>query len=132
MLLVLPQEDVRKQTLMRPEEYHDLINDPTDFLLRTFFPRSMGAFAGFQKLNRMIPFIGIPVRYIRQFGVPEIRASFQALLDAGREAMKWGEAVMDVSRACWKRRKSMVSTNKRRPRFQIILCFLDRFNRRGD
>ena len=84
---------------MRPEEYDNLINDPTDFLLRTFFPRSVGAFEGFQKLNRMTPFIGIPVRYISQFGDPEIRASFQALMDAGQEAMKWGETVMDVSRA---------------------------------
>ena len=84
---------------MKAEEYDNLINDPTDFLLRTFFPRSVGAFEGFQKLNRMTPFIGIPVRYISQFGDPEIRASFQALLDAGQEAVEWGKAVMDVSKA---------------------------------
>jgi uroporphyrinogen-III decarboxylase len=81
---------------MKPEEYDALINDPTDFLLRTFLPRSSGAFAGFSKLSQMTPFIGIPVYYINQFGDPEIRASVRALLDAAQEGLKWQAAVMEV------------------------------------
>jgi len=84
---------------MNPEEYDALIKDPTDFLLRIFFPRSVGAFAGFRKLGPMTPFIGIPVFYITQFGDPEIRASVQALLEAGLEGAKWQVAVMEVSQA---------------------------------
>jgi len=84
---------------MKPEEYDALIRDPSDFLLRTFLPRSVGAFAGFRKLGPMTPFIGIPVFYITQFGDPEIRASVQALLDAALEGVKWQAAVMDVSQA---------------------------------
>jgi len=84
---------------MKPEEYDALINDPTDFLLRTFLPRSSGALAGFSKLNQMTPFIGIPVYYITQFADPEIRASVQALLDAAQEGIKWMGTVMEVESA---------------------------------
>jgi hypothetical protein len=84
---------------MKPEEYDALIKDPTDFLLRTFFPRSVGAFAGFRKLGPMTPLIGIPVFYVTQFSDPDIRASVQALLDAAEEGAKWQAAVMEVGLA---------------------------------
>lgn len=81
---------------MKPEEYNALINDLSDFLLRTFLPRSCGAFAGFSKLSQMTPFVGIPVFYITQFADPDIRASVQALLDAAQEGLKWMGTVMEV------------------------------------
>jgi len=84
---------------MKPEEYDAFIRDPADFLLRTYLPRSVGAFAGFRKLGPLTPFIGIPVFYITQFGDPEIRAAVQALLDAGQECAKWQAAVEEVSQA---------------------------------
>jgi uroporphyrinogen-III decarboxylase len=84
---------------MKPEEYDAFIRDPSDFLLRTYLPRSNEAFAGFRKLGPLTPFIGIPVFYITQFGDPEIRAAVQALLDAGQECAKWQEAVAEVSQA---------------------------------
>jgi uroporphyrinogen-III decarboxylase len=84
---------------MKPEEYDAFIRDPADFLLRTYLPRSVGAFAGFRKLGPLTPFIGIPVFYITQFGDPEIRAAVQALLDAGQECAKWQAAVMEVGLA---------------------------------
>ena len=84
---------------MKPDEYDALIRDPADFLLRTFLPRSVGAFAGLRKLGPLTPFIGIPVFYITQFGDPEVRAAVQALLDAGEEGAKWQAAVGEVSQA---------------------------------
>jgi uroporphyrinogen-III decarboxylase len=84
---------------MKPEEYDAFIKDPSDFLLRTFLPRSVGAFRGFQRLGPLTPFIGIPVFYITQFGDPEVWAAVQALLDAALEGVKWRAAVMDISRA---------------------------------
>jgi len=84
---------------MKAEEYDDYIRDPTDFILRTFLPRSVGAFAGFRKLGPITPFVGIPVFFITQFGDPEVRASVQALLDAALEGVKWQTAVMEISQA---------------------------------
>jgi uroporphyrinogen-III decarboxylase len=84
---------------MTPEEYDAFIRDPADFLLRVYLPRAAGAFAGFQKLRPLTPFIGIPVFYITQFGDPEIRESVQALLDAGLEGAKWLDAIAEVGQA---------------------------------
>jgi uroporphyrinogen-III decarboxylase len=84
---------------MKAEEYDAFIRDPADFVLRTFLPRSVGAFAGFRKLGPLTPFVGIPVFFITQFGDPEVRASVQVLLEAALEGVKWQSAVMDVSKA---------------------------------
>jgi uroporphyrinogen-III decarboxylase len=81
---------------MKAEEYDAFIRDPADFMLRIFFPRSVGAFSGFRKLGPLTPFVGIPVFYITQFSDPEVRASVQALLDAALEGLKWQAAVMDI------------------------------------
>jgi hypothetical protein len=47
---------------MLPDEYDVLIKDPFDFLIRTWLPRTVGAFAGLQKLGPMplIEYLGTP------------------------------------------------------------------------
>lgn len=87
---------------MLPEEYDDLIRDPADYLLRFFLPRSMGACASFSKLGPMTVFVGIPVWYISQFGDPDIRKSYQTLLEAALECNKWMDAVAEISQAALK------------------------------
>lgn len=82
---------------MTAEEYDAFIKDPTDFLLRTYLPRSNGALGGLSKLGFLTPFIGIPVFYISRLGDPEVRDSVLALLEAAQECVKWQSAVMDVS-----------------------------------
>jgi Uroporphyrinogen decarboxylase (URO-D) len=83
---------------MKPEEYDGLIRDPADFMLRSFLPRSVGAFKGLRKLDSVTPFISRPSLFITQFGDPEVRAAVQALLEAGLEGMRWQEAVRDITR----------------------------------
>ena len=87
---------------MPPEEYDDLIRDPADYLMRFFLPRSMGACASFSKLGPMTVFVGIPVWYISQFGDPDIRKSYQTLLEAALECNKWMDAVAEISQAALK------------------------------
>jgi len=84
---------------MPPEEYDDLIRDPADYLMRYFLPRSVGALAPWSKLGPITAFVGIPVWYITQFSDPDIRKSYQTLLEAALECNKWMEAVMEVSQA---------------------------------
>ena len=45
---------------MLPEEYDHLISDPTDYMLRTYLPRTVGAFAGFGQLSSLFDFIELP------------------------------------------------------------------------
>jgi len=84
---------------MKADEYDAFIRDPADYLLRYFLPRSAGAFAGFQKLGPMTPFVGIPAWYVAQFGDKDIRKAYQTLLDAGEESMKWMAVVNEVDQA---------------------------------
>jgi len=83
---------------IKAEEYDKLIKDPSDFWLRTFMPRAMGACKAFEKLPQLTAFIGIPVFYVAYFADPEIQAAFKTLMDAGEETMRWMEAVNDVNR----------------------------------
>ena len=83
---------------MFPEEYDTVIKDPFDFLIRTWLPRIVGAFAGFNKLGPMPLIEYLPVFYLPQFADPEIKAAILALLDAAEESKKWLTAVGEVSR----------------------------------
>lgn len=86
---------------MKPEDYDALIQDPSDFFLRTYLPRIFGALGPFQRLNHPVnavemAFTGV---YLVPFGLPEVRTAFEALLAAGQEAMRWRTAVAACDRA---------------------------------
>jgi hypothetical protein len=84
---------------MPPEEYDLFINDPADYLQRYFLPRSVGALEAFRKMSPLTPFVAIPVGYVAQFADPEIQKAYETLFEAGRETMKWMQAVGEVSQA---------------------------------
>ena len=81
---------------MPPEEYDDLIIDPTDYLLRTFLPRTNSNLAGLTQLSPMSPMVGIPNFYFNQLTNPDIRSAIRTMLDVADEGAKWGQAVRDV------------------------------------
>jgi hypothetical protein len=78
---------------MKADEYDSLIEDPSDFWLRVYMPRIFGTFEPFQKLNPFTSIIEIPTAYFIPYTRPDVRAAFQALLDAGREVAEWQKAV---------------------------------------
>ncbi|MBN1190222.1 MAG: hypothetical protein JXA46_10750 [Dehalococcoidales bacterium] len=88
---------------MLPEEYDDLIADPADYFMRYFFPRSVGAFQSFARMSPLTAFVGVPTFYIGQFADPEIRKSYEILLEAAQENLKWQAAVNDVAKVAWEK-----------------------------
>jgi len=84
---------------MPPEDYDLLINDTSDYLQRYFLPRSVGKLEAFRKMSPLTPFVAIPVGYVAQFADPEIQKAYETLFDAGRETMKWMQAVGEVGQA---------------------------------
>jgi hypothetical protein len=78
---------------MSPDEYDILIEDPSDFWMRTYMPRIAGALEPLQRLTQYNPLVGIPVGHLIPYGMPDVQAAFQILLDAGREGVKWFQAV---------------------------------------
>jgi hypothetical protein len=80
---------------MTADEYDGLIQDPTGFFIHVYMPRVFGALGGFP----MLPFFpgileiyGLPIFFI-PFGLPPVQATFQALSQAGAEALQWIGAI---------------------------------------
>jgi uroporphyrinogen-III decarboxylase len=84
---------------MKADEYDALIKDPSDFWLRIYMPRVFGAFKAFTQLPPWTSFEEIAIQSFIPFGLPDVQAGFQALLEAGRESLKWIAAVGVVAGA---------------------------------
>lgn len=81
---------------MLADEYTALINDPTDFWIRTLMPRGYGAL---DPLKMIAPFtdmweVVLVSAQMIPFGIPPVQSALKALLDAGNEAMAWIQKVM--------------------------------------
>jgi hypothetical protein len=94
----LPKESVYQYVegeYMMADEYDALIDDPTDFWLRTYMPRAFGAL---EPLKMISPFtdmwemVLVTVQMI-PFGIPPVQGALKALIAAGNEAMAWIEKV---------------------------------------
>jgi hypothetical protein len=81
---------------MLPEEYDHLIEDPTDYMLRVYVPRTTGAFAGFSSLKSMFSFIELPFlsMYMGDWGTPEFLAGLERIMAAARHSVEWNQALM--------------------------------------
>ncbi|MCJ7593712.1 MAG: uroporphyrinogen decarboxylase, partial [Desulfobacterales bacterium] len=80
---------------MKADEYDDLIRDPSDFWMRVYIPRIMGALEPFSKLypfSRVIETPGI-TGLAAPFGRPEVQEAFKALFRAGEETLRWRQIV---------------------------------------
>ena len=84
---------------MRAEEYQDLIDDPTAFFLSVYFPRIFGALKPFEPLPLFPPLNEIPLvpPTFMRFGTEEMQSAFEAMGQAGREALRWRTAVGEVN-----------------------------------
>ena len=76
---------------MKAEDYQALIDDPTDFYLRTWMPRVFGALAPLQMIPPFTDLWEMPCvpGGMVPFGIPDVQNALKALIDAGSEAMEW-------------------------------------------
>jgi uroporphyrinogen-III decarboxylase len=85
---------------MHADEYKRLINDPSDFFLRTYLPRILGALAPLSMLGlftNILELPSVPTSMI-PFGLPPLREAMEKILQAGLEAAKWIEACAAIDR----------------------------------
>jgi len=80
---------------VKPGEYDALITDPSAFFRNTYLPRTMGALAAFQMLPPLTGLIELPFTgpNLAPYGLPEVQAALEKLMEAGREALKWGGVI---------------------------------------
>jgi hypothetical protein len=71
---------------MKPEEYDDLIRDPSDFWLRTYLPRVFGVFEGFRAFQPMTGVTeNVHISYFMPLATPKMQESLQRMIDIGKE-----------------------------------------------
>jgi uroporphyrinogen-III decarboxylase len=83
---------------MKADEYDAFMADPSDYALRTFLPRALGAAAPFSKLPPLTSILGKPQGLLMTLGQPDVYEAFQKLADAGREMNKYQQVVMKFGR----------------------------------
>jgi len=81
---------------MKPEEYDDLIRDPSDFWVRTYFPRIFGTFAPF-KLFRPATDVTeiVNIGNFINFSQPQMQDSLQKMIEAGKEFERMMKSLAD-------------------------------------
>jgi uroporphyrinogen-III decarboxylase len=71
---------------MKPEEYDDLIRDPSDFWLRTYLPRVFGAFEAFKLFQPLTAITeNVHISRFMPLALPKVQDSLQKLIDVGKE-----------------------------------------------
>ncbi|MBL7213792.1 MAG: hypothetical protein ISS61_15580, partial [Desulfobacteraceae bacterium] len=80
---------------MTAEEYDLLITDPSFFFRNFYLPRVFGALEPWSMLpplTGILEMYGVAFNFI-PFAIPPVQGAYQALFEAGAEAMKWAGAV---------------------------------------
>jgi uroporphyrinogen-III decarboxylase len=83
---------------MKADEYDIFINDVSDYCLRYYLPRTLGALAPFTKFPRLSHILGMPNAFLSPAVMPEVRAAFQAIIDYGEESARWQKPIMEFDR----------------------------------
>lgn len=83
---------------MTADEYDAFIVDPSNFFMRVYLPRVLGALDAWKMLAPFtdvleLPFLG---GFVVPFGLPPVQEAFQKLLEAGRLAVEWIQACVAI------------------------------------
>jgi uroporphyrinogen-III decarboxylase len=85
---------------LKADEYDHFLLDPTDFMIRRFWPRIMGALSGFQQLpplhNIISYYLGVSMGF-RGFAQPEVKAALETLVKAGEKSQEIATYAMRFS-----------------------------------
>jgi Uroporphyrinogen decarboxylase (URO-D) len=83
---------------MVPEDYDQLISDPSDYLIRTYLPRTVGAFDGFGALSSFWDYIELPFVFgqVLGWGSDEMVAGLEKMTAAAKAVNEWAKVVFPV------------------------------------
>jgi hypothetical protein len=79
---------------MKADEYDAIIQNPLDFLIRRFLPRSWSIFRPFVTLPPFGSALGIPQSMMSMYAKPEIRNMFKTIAEASDEYLRWQTMVI--------------------------------------
>ena len=76
---------------MKAEEYQDLIDDPSGYFLRVYFPRIFNSLKPFERMP-LFPLIHEMIFVpsgLAPFGIPEVQKALNNIMEAASEATRW-------------------------------------------
>lgn len=83
---------------MKPEEYDDLILNPSDFWQRTYIPRIFGSLESWSKLNPLTNIIEAPAMNFMPYAMSDVQNSLKTLINVGNELLKFAQVMGEFSR----------------------------------
>ncbi len=83
---------------MKADEYDLFLEDLSDFCLRRYLPRSIGALAPFANFSPTPFILGMAARFLGPAIMPQVRAAYQAIIDYGNETAKWMGPLMQFNK----------------------------------
>jgi hypothetical protein len=83
---------------MKAEEYDNFLNDPSDYILRTYMPRIYGILEPFKKLPPIqIMMLGYGTAHlVAALARPETTQAIEILIKAGAESLKWRSIMISL------------------------------------
>jgi uroporphyrinogen-III decarboxylase len=79
---------------MKADEYDALLKDPSDFWFRTYLPRISGVFESFTMFKPLTHIVELAMMDLKPLAMPNVLASLQSLIDAGKEYMNFMQMTM--------------------------------------
>ena len=79
---------------MKADEYDAFLKDPSDFWLRKYLPRISGVFGPFRMFKPLTHIVELTMTDFMPLTMPDVQASFQALIDAGIEYGRFMQMTM--------------------------------------
>jgi len=83
---------------MKADEYDIFLEDLTDFCLRYYLPRSIGALAPFANFPPTPQILGMANKFLMPAVMPQVQAAYQAIIDYGKETARWMSPLMQFDR----------------------------------
>jgi uroporphyrinogen-III decarboxylase len=83
---------------MKPDEYEAYLSDPSDYFLRTYLPRVVGALEPWKDLPPFTNLLELPfVPWgMLPFGLPHIQESLKKLMQVGQMSLEWAGKVAEI------------------------------------
>ncbi len=88
---------------MQPDEYDLFMQDPFDFGLRKFTPRTWGAFEALADMPSFASYSGLPERLMMMCQDPRFMKLFKAIYEASQENVKHQKVMMECAQESLKR-----------------------------
>ncbi|OGO32729.1 MAG: hypothetical protein A2Z29_07925 [Chloroflexi bacterium RBG_16_56_11] len=89
-----------EEEYMKADEYDAFLDNPTDYYIRYFLPRTHEAFAPLAKLSSLSSYMGIAGQLVMAAGDPDFKKMVRALVKANEANVKWGKVSAECTRVC--------------------------------